>query len=85
MSQTKGQTFRYRLETKPKHFGIVPNFVLLRTDCFDLVQNLLSWTKKKWSPSMGQIREQTQCAADFSLLNLPKGKSLGRSKPATNS
>jgi hypothetical protein len=27
----------------------------------------------------------TSCAADFSLLNLPKGKSLGRSKPATNS
>ncbi len=27
----------------------------------------------------------TFCAADFSLLNLPKGKSLGRSKPATNS
>ena len=27
----------------------------------------------------------TNCAADFSLLNLPKGKSLGRSKPATNS
>jgi hypothetical protein len=25
------------------------------------------------------------CAADFSLLNLPKGKSLGRSKPATYS
>jgi hypothetical protein len=25
------------------------------------------------------------CAADFSLLNLPKGKSLGRSIPATNS
>jgi hypothetical protein len=25
------------------------------------------------------------CAADFSLLNLPKGKSLGRSKSATNS
>ncbi len=25
------------------------------------------------------------CAADFSLLNLPKGKSLGRSKPATDS
>ncbi len=25
------------------------------------------------------------CAADFSLLNLPKGKILGRSKPATNS
>ncbi len=27
----------------------------------------------------------TGCAADFSLLNLPKGKSLGHSKPATNS
>ncbi len=25
------------------------------------------------------------CAADFSLFNLPKGKSLGRSKPATSS
>ncbi len=25
------------------------------------------------------------CAADFSLLNLPKGKSLSRSKPATSS
>ncbi len=25
------------------------------------------------------------CAADFSLLNLPWGKSLGRSKPAINS
>ncbi len=29
--------------------------------------------------------QQSQCAADFSLLNLPKGKSLGRSKPATSS
>ena len=27
----------------------------------------------------------TICAAGFALLNLPKGKSLGRSKPATNS
>jgi hypothetical protein len=25
------------------------------------------------------------CAADFALLNLPKGKSLGRSKSETNS
>ncbi len=25
------------------------------------------------------------CAAGFALLNLPKGKSLGRSKPGTNS
>ncbi len=29
--------------------------------------------------------QDRDCAADFSLLNLPKGKSLGRSKPATNS
>ena len=32
-----------------------------------------------------QIKINRHCAADFSLLNLPKGKSLGRSKPATNS
>jgi hypothetical protein len=25
------------------------------------------------------------CAAGFALLNLPKGRSLGRSKPETNS
>ena len=29
-------------------------------------------------------QDQYICAADFSLLNLPKGKSLGRSKPTTN-
>jgi hypothetical protein len=28
---------------------------------------------------------ELSCAADFSLLNLPKEKSLGRSKPATSS
>ncbi len=34
----------------------------------------------------GMIKQNNRrCAADFSLLNLPKGKSLGRSKPATNS
>ena len=34
----------------------------------------------------GLLREKlSECATDFSLLNLPKGKSLGRSKPATNS
>jgi hypothetical protein len=32
-----------------------------------------------------QRQQETTCAADFSLLNLPKGKSLGRSKPATSS
>jgi hypothetical protein len=28
---------------------------------------------------------KSHCAAGFALLNLPKGKSLGRSKPETNS
>jgi len=32
-----------------------------------------------------RLRTQSLCAADFALLNLPKGKSLGRSKPETNS
>jgi hypothetical protein len=39
-------------------------------------------------PSNGYAHIQNimhRCAADFSLLNLPKGKSLGRSKPATSS
>jgi hypothetical protein len=31
------------------------------------------------------IFKNQDCAADFSLLNLPKGKGLGCSKPATNS
>ncbi len=47
MTKKKGQTFRYRLETKPKRFGIVPKFLVLKKDCFDLVQNLLSCTNRK--------------------------------------
>ncbi len=31
------------------------------------------------------LNSENSCAADFALLNLPKGKSLGRSKPATSS
>jgi hypothetical protein len=39
-----------------------------------------------WRQFGSGIRDgKKSCAADFSLLNLPKGKSLGRSKPATNS
>ncbi len=33
------------LTTKPKRFGIALEFVLLKTDCFNLVKNLFSWTK----------------------------------------
>ncbi len=40
-----------------------------------------------WEEKLGKRSPAfiTLCATDFSLLNLPKGKSLGRSKPATNS
>ncbi len=38
----------------------------------------------KWKDYNVQ-RNDYNCAAGFALLNLPKGKSLGRSKPATNS
>ncbi len=60
MSKTKGQTFQSNivLETKPKRFGIVSEFV--GTDCFDLDHYLLSCTKYKCALLMGQIREQTQ-------------------------
>ncbi len=44
---------------------------------------LATYTEKKKQNNFPHI--QYKCAADFSLLNLPKGKSLGRSKPATNS
>jgi hypothetical protein len=51
------------------------------------------WLKRNPRDILGKSTVQTYtvksfvstCAADFSLLNLPKGKSLGRSKPATNS
>jgi hypothetical protein len=35
--------------------------------------------------SYGTSMCNCRCAAGFALLNLPKGKSLGRSKPETNS
>jgi hypothetical protein len=38
-------------------------------------------TYEKWKRKL----PKDICAADFSLLNLPKGKSLGRSKPAISS
>jgi hypothetical protein len=37
------------------------------------------------SITRGSGRGLGSCAAGFALLNLPKGKSLGRSKPETNS
>jgi hypothetical protein len=37
------------------------------------------------SPRIFENIRNDPCAAGFALLNLPKGKSLGRSKPETNS
>ena len=36
-------------------------------------------------PVIKPVLDNRYCAAGFALLNLPKGKSLGRSKPETNS
>jgi hypothetical protein len=36
-------------------------------------------------PQKRKLPDKQFCAAGFALLNLPKGKSLGRSKPETNS
>ncbi len=58
------------METKPKRCGIVPKFFLLKTDCFNLVQNLLSWAKYKGSLSVRQIRERTQLLFTSSLLDI---------------
>jgi hypothetical protein len=45
MSKTKDKRSNIVLETKSKRFEIIPEFVLTKTDWFDLVQNLLFWTK----------------------------------------
>ncbi len=42
--------------------------------------------KSTWRYRLARLDvHESDCAAGFALLNLPKGKSLGRSKPATNS
>ncbi len=48
-------------------------------------QNFQKPSRNPCNRTKVKILEKRNCAADFSLLNLPKGKSLGRSKPATNS
>jgi hypothetical protein len=53
--------------------------------CFWLVPSKPGFKRKNSRDSLLFNSLHEQCAADFSLLNLPKGKSLGRSKPATNS
>ncbi len=50
----------------------------------DTPGNLVDSPTHRYGESIFEY-EYLRCAADFSLLNLPKGKSLGRSKPATNS
>jgi hypothetical protein len=57
----------------------------------DYISGMLSFSQAKkkvykyMATILGFAKNICRCAADFSLLNLPKGKSLGRSKPATNS
>ncbi len=59
--------------------------------CYDVTHGVLLATLAAIKRSGAEFRQPVYkrrvyiCAADFSLLNLPKGKSLGRSKPATNS
>ncbi len=48
-------------------------------------KNLKSKKSRDTVPLSGSIMGTYYCAAGFALLNLPKGKSLGRSKPETNS
>ena len=43
------------------------------------------YSQSHLSHTLTLVRFRFDCAADFALLNLPKGKSLGRSKPATSS
>ncbi len=52
--------------------------------CIETI-SLLAEHMRKWFHRLLSQRRNGGCAADFSLLNLPKGKSLGRSKPATSS
>ncbi len=49
------------------------------------VGHLIQHCRLRTTALRGVLWRHRSCAADFSLLNLPKGKSLGRSKPATNS
>ncbi len=60
MSKTKGQTFGYRFGNETKTFWQRSRICLFKRYCFNLVQNLLFWTKKKLSLSLGKIRERTQ-------------------------
>jgi len=53
---------------------------------------MISWVKHSWVSTAGQksalsvsSQAEGQCAANFSFAQLAKRKSLGRSKPATNS
>jgi hypothetical protein len=43
------------------------------------------YSQSHLSHTLTLVRFRFDCAAGFALLNLPKGKSLGRSKPATSS
>jgi hypothetical protein len=81
-----------KTKAKVEETSSLTNFKIIPRNLKEIV---LSWipspTDEKNAERRGmrvrglQCFKLNGCAADFSLLNLPKGKSLGRSKPATNS
>jgi hypothetical protein len=76
-----------RPQPKFPHSCVCERFIYC-TYCIPRISLHIS-SSRKGRPIVGICNSLTWhmnvCAADFSLLNLPKGKSLGRSKPATNS
>jgi hypothetical protein len=58
------------------------NISIKKTQNFVLISKLLRKTRKTANK---KVTGKKSCAAGFALLNLPKGESLGRSKPETNS
>jgi hypothetical protein len=66
------------------------NIIVCIVTCLQLYCRTFTWSlflSKIWNFPFLQfnLSIKERCAAGFALLNLPKGKSLGRSKPETNS
>ena len=72
-----------------RHYTVIGKQLLLSNDRNRVRGAVLSLSQDGASTHLFEsFREHSlkqDCAAGFALLNLPKGKSLGRSKPETNS
>ncbi len=76
-SQVSGARFRVMKR-------IVPEFIVYRPSFRE--NKLKTLVFNDWNESFGLVLAKTgSVPLTSALLNLPKGKSLGRSKPATNS